>query len=304
VRLIAAGASAEGKAIWVIRRGEVTVENIEFIGARVEDRNGAGIRLEGGHLTVRRCVFFDNQNGILTGNEAGTRLDIESSEFAYNGAGDGLSHNLYVGQIDALRVSGSYFHHANAGHLVKSRARENWVAYNRITDEPGGRASYELEFPNGGLAQVVGNLIQQGAETRNSVIVSFGAEGYAWPLNRLQLAHNTIVNDQSQGGTFVRVTPGAEGLQTRNNLFVGRGRVDAGESVDAAGDHRVDWSAFARAARQDFRLDATRPERLAELAAVAVEPALSPKFEYRHPVSLQRLEATPRLAGALQSTSP
>ena len=80
-RLIAAGKSAEEKAIWVIRGDDIIVENIEFTGARVPDRNGAGIRFERGKLTVRKCVFIDNEIGMLVGNDPSTILEIEDSEF-------------------------------------------------------------------------------------------------------------------------------------------------------------------------------------------------------------------------------
>ncbi|MBE0656365.1 MAG: hypothetical protein IH602_01680, partial [Bryobacteraceae bacterium] len=46
-KIDAAGRSAEGKAIWVIKGVDTNVENIEFTGATVGDRNGAGIRQEG-----------------------------------------------------------------------------------------------------------------------------------------------------------------------------------------------------------------------------------------------------------------
>ena len=46
--LKADGRSAEGKAIWVLRNGEFVIENIAFEGARVDDRNGAGVRFERG----------------------------------------------------------------------------------------------------------------------------------------------------------------------------------------------------------------------------------------------------------------
>ena len=64
--LVANGQSAQGKAIWVIQGNNTTVEAIEFSGAAVRDRNGAGIRQEGAGLTVRDCSFHDNENGILT----------------------------------------------------------------------------------------------------------------------------------------------------------------------------------------------------------------------------------------------
>lgn len=46
VVLIADGASAEGKAIWVVRGGRVRIEDIEFRGARVASGNGAGDTLQ------------------------------------------------------------------------------------------------------------------------------------------------------------------------------------------------------------------------------------------------------------------
>ena len=73
VKLPANGKHAGGKAIWVIAGNDVTVENIEFSGARVPDRNGAGIRPEGQNLTVRNCRFYDCEDGILGG--AGEMLD-------------------------------------------------------------------------------------------------------------------------------------------------------------------------------------------------------------------------------------
>jgi len=48
--LKADGTLAEGKAIWVVKGKNTTIENIEFSGARVKDQNGAGIRQEGTNL--------------------------------------------------------------------------------------------------------------------------------------------------------------------------------------------------------------------------------------------------------------
>jgi hypothetical protein len=246
VRLIAAGAHAEGKAIWVVRRGEVTVEDVEFTGARVPDRNGAGIRMEGGHLVVRRCRFFDSENGILTGNDPNAWLEVEASEFGWLGAGDGRSHGLYVGAIGRFRLSGSRVHHANVGHLVKSRARFNRIDDNVLADGEGGRASYELEFPNGGVAEVVGNLIQQSATTENRVMLSFGAEGYTWPRNQLSMADNTLVNLAAAPARFVRVASGAEPTTLRNNRWVGPGELDAGTGAQLVGNVRQPLPATER----------------------------------------------------------
>ena len=57
--------SCGGKAIWVIRGNNTTIESIEFSGASVVDGNGAGIRQEGANLTVRRCYFTTARRGFL-----------------------------------------------------------------------------------------------------------------------------------------------------------------------------------------------------------------------------------------------
>jgi len=285
-RLIAAGRAAEEKAIWVVRGRDIVIEDIVFTGARVPHRNGAGIRLESGKLTVRRCLFIDNEDGMLVGNDPSTVLEIEDSEFAYNGAGDGQSHNLYVGAIQRLVVTGSYFHHGKVGHLLKSRARASLIQYNRLTDESGGRASYELEFPSGGFAVVVGNLIEQSEDTENPVVISFGAEGYSWQQNELHISHNTIVNDRRQSGVFVSVKGDAENVNIRDNILVGNGEMIIPPKFQPGTNWFLEKSDFADAAHLDYRLRAS-----AAVVGMAKDPGfvagvfLRPSREYVHPTS-------------------
>ena len=133
--LIADGAAAEGKAIWVLRGGAVRIENIDFSGTRVPAFNGAGIRLENGSLQAFGCRFLDNEMGILTSNRDSMEVELEGCEFSgpREVRGD-VPHNLYVGAISRLQVRACYFHHANVGHLLKSRAQRNFILYNRLSD--------------------------------------------------------------------------------------------------------------------------------------------------------------------------
>lgn len=220
VLLLAKGASAEGKGIWVVRAKRMRVEGFDFEGAAVPGRNGAGIRLETGSLRVDNCRFRYNEMGLLTNNDPSTILEVYDSEFAYNQRPDGHNHNLYVGQIARLTVVGSYFHHARTGHLLKSRAALNHIINSQLVDGADGSASYELEFPNGGMAFVVGNVIAQSTLTQNPHLISFGAEGYKWPRNSLYLARNTLINPLPQG-VFLRVAPGADEVQDLDNVRVG-----------------------------------------------------------------------------------
>lgn len=308
-QLVANGVSMEGKGIWVIRNGNFTVENIEFTGSRVPDRNGVGIRFENGSLVVRNCVFKYNEGGILTGNNPASALTVENSEFGPNGyGGDGhVQHNLYVGQIGKFSVSGSYFHHAKVGHLLKSRAKESYVFNNRLTDENGGTAGYELEFPNGGLAYVVGNIIQQSPLSANSTMVSYGAEGYFWPQNQIYLVNNTLINDKTSGGTFLRAASGVQAIEADNNLLIG-----VGSSLDTAGTGRylanfkATASDFMAASAFDFRLNPASP-----LLGKAVDPGapnnvpLRPTREYVHPLQTRLIpKSVPFSPGAEQTPGP
>lgn len=220
-RLFADGNSAQGKAIWVINGAGVTVEGIEFHGARVPDENGAGIRAAGGDLKVIDCGFFDNENGIL-GNNGAASIFVERSEFARNGHGDGQSHNLYVGQVDRLVVIASFFHEARSGHNLKSRARENRIEHSYFMDGRVGSSSYLAEFPNGGQVLLRGNLFQKGPEAENPTAISFGVEGLKWPDNLLEMVHNTVVMTRP-GGNFLYIAPGTRSVRMFANLFAGRG---------------------------------------------------------------------------------
>jgi hypothetical protein len=224
--LIADGKNAEGKAIWVIKGSNTTVEYIEFSGATVPDQNGAGIRQEGNDLTVRYCYFHDNENGILGGGGSESDVLIEYSEFARNGYGDGYSHNMYISNVRSFTLRYSYSHHAKIGHNVKTRARENYILYNRLMDEANGTSSYVVDIPDAGTSYLIGNLIQQSPYTDNSTIVAYAAESTRNGNSDLYVINNTIGNDRS-AGTFISVS-GSTPAVVINNIFMGSGTVVRG----------------------------------------------------------------------------
>lgn len=222
-----------GKGIWNPTAQNLRIENIEFSGARVGDRNGAGIRHDGGgEVIITNSYFHDNQNGILfTPNPAwanDTTLTIEYSEFAHNGYGDGQSHNLYINAIGKLIFRYNYSHHADVGHLLKSRARENYILYNRLVDLSDGNASYNIDIPDGGLTYIIGNILHQGPQSENRGIIAYGAEGWnQTPTrdNRLFVINNTFHNTNPGASEALKLMNG-QGLplgeaKLINNLFVG-----------------------------------------------------------------------------------
>ncbi len=304
--MLADGKSAEGKAIWVVRGGRVLIENVEFRGARVPSLNGAGIRFEKGHLVVRACAFFDNEMGLLTANHADMSLEVVDSEFgdAPHTQGD-LHHLLYVGAIARFSLRGSRFANGYLGHLVKSRARENHILYNMLVDGAGGKASYELEFPNGGVAYVIGNTIGQSAGTDNPKMLSFGAEGARWPENALYMAHNTLIND-FHAGSFVHVwsdkLAGDVEVWLLNNLLVGNGELSRPAQGRFDGNRAVGRGELIEQGGVPSRLTSGSPLRGAvRPPGEANEVALLPSAEFTFPVGTRSLRVGSRLApGAFQ----
>ncbi|MBL8339677.1 MAG: hypothetical protein JNM97_23125, partial [Rhodoferax sp.] len=281
------------------------VEGLDFEGAAVPSRNGAGIRLERGSLHAVDCRFRHNEMGLLTNNDPTTRLAVTRCEFAYNQRPDGHNHNLYAGQIAELRATGCYFHHARSGHLLKSRAAVNRIVNNRLTDEPGGTASYELEFPNGGVAVVVGNIIEQGPGTGNPYLIRFGAEQLKWARNEIYLVHNTLVDGLASGGHFLGVIAGTAEVLAINNLLLGTGRIETAGSGRLLNNPVVDRDAFEQATPDDYRLRAQSP-LIGRVATVPAIPGLdlALQAEYVHPRTIQPLPSIPHNPGAVQRVAP
>lgn len=235
--LEAAGNYIEGKAIWVIKGDDYTVEGIEFSGCQVPDHNGAGIRQEGRNLILRDCYFHHNEMGILTANDGVSNYLFERCEFSYNGYDDGYSHNIYVGAVNSLTMWFCYSHDAQIGHLVKSRPRYNYLYYNRLSGE-NSNGSYEADFPNGGRAVLIGNIIEQSTHSQNGSVVSFGLENQNHPEQQLVLSHNTIVNNRSNG-RFVHFSNATQALKMVNNLFLGPGTLTQGNAIAVDTSHNI-----------------------------------------------------------------
>ncbi|HYH71982.1 MAG TPA: right-handed parallel beta-helix repeat-containing protein [Nocardioides sp.] len=193
---------------------------------------------------------------------AGDRTTVDRIELSgaavpdRNGAGDGFSHNLYVGAVRSLTVTGSWLSDADTGHELKSRAARNTIVANRISDGDG-TASYSIDLPNGGRSLVAGNVVVQGPRSENAALVSYGAEGLTHPSHTLWVVNNTFVNRRTSG-TFVALAEGSR-AHLRNNLLVGPGDLTDRAGVDARANRRVGVGWFVAPAAEDFRLRRSSP---------------------------------------------
>lgn len=308
-RLFANGMSAQDKAIWVIAGSNVTVDNIEFRDAKVPDQNGAGIRFEGGDLTVRNSAFFDNEEGILSGNHGGD-IVIERCEFGHNGYGDDQSHNIYIGRANRLTVASSFFHGAMSGHNLKSRARQTRIENSYFMDGPTGNSSYLADFPDGGAVYLRGNLFHKGPDAENWTAIAFGTEGLKWSINTLELVHNTVVMTRP-GGYFLKAPAATQSVKLTANLFAGTnnpGLIIGGRSeadllpwVDQHDNYRTNASHFRRA---DSITNPNFWPSAALLAQIGLPEAPDPGylFDAPRPMDLRRFPASAkRVIGALQA---
>ena len=298
-KIDAGGRNSQGKAVWVISGSNTTVENLEFTGARVPAHNGAGIRQEGPNLTVRKCFFHHNEEGILTGADLTSKILIEHTEFAENGYSDGQSHNMYIGHIGEFTLRYSYSHDSISGHLVKSRAEKNFILYNRLTGE-SGTSSYELDLPNGGQSYVIGNVIEQGPSSENLGIVAYGEEGHTNPDNRLYFVNNTVVNHR-WNGIFIKVDALTEVL-VQNNVFSGPGEI-IDPPVGKLSHNLVRSALYVNAKEYDFH-----PATGSPAIDFGTDPGaadgfpLRPAFQYVHPTCFESRKTTGKAidAGAFE----
>ncbi len=294
----------DGSAVIIVRGGDVRLENIEFRGARMADGSGAGVRLEAGKLSVVKCAFLDNETGLVATHEPTTELTIESSVFGAAPREVGrLNHLLYVGRIGRFSITGSRFFQGFEGHMIVSRARENFIGYNLMRDSSAGGSSYEIDLPVGGAATIIGNVIGQGANGQNPVIISYGSQGKAWDKNSLVLAHNTLISEGWRPAWFLRVhrerVPGMDEPLIINNITAGNGVFWLG----AAGRFEGNWPATL-GMLTDIVTNAFELPNGSWLKGRAINPKgvggrdLSPKFEFEFPVGLRPLR------GDITSWSP
>src|SRR4051812_11480803 len=173
------GGICEGKATLVLRGRAARVDGLVFTHERVEDGNGAGIRIERGALDVRYATFVDAQSGILSAGDPGGTVAIDHSTFRLLGKhpdGNG-AHSLYINHFASLRVTNSRFERGTGGHYLKSRAPRIEVLNTSFDDSGGRDTNYMIDLPEGATGRIAGNVFVQGIGKENySTLIAVHAE--------------------------------------------------------------------------------------------------------------------------------
>lgn len=189
------GAICEGKATLVLRGQAARVDGLVFTHMRVDDGNGAGIRLEQGDLTVSQSTFIDAQSGILTAVDRSGSVEIDRSTFSGLGVhpdGNG-AHSVYIGRYGRLRVTRSRFERGTGGHYLKSRAAVVEVLDCSFDDSAGHDTNYMIDLPNGATGRIAGNVFVQGTGKENyGTLIAVAAEGAEQSSAGLTIESNSV----------------------------------------------------------------------------------------------------------------
>jgi hypothetical protein len=217
--------TCNGKALFITQGNNITIRNLTLTRARVPDMNGAGIRAEGGDLTVEHVQFVNNQNGILSSNLPGKKIIVRDSVFMRNGICDGAcAHGIYVGQVALLRVERSRFFETKQGHSIKSRAQRTEVIGCDIADGADGTSSYAVDVSNGGAVVLRDSHIQKGpkSENHNGALV-IGAEGVTQPTPEIIVEHNTFLVEGNYNAFLVWNLTATE-AELKGNILQGNAK--------------------------------------------------------------------------------
>ena len=223
----------------IVSTANLTVNGLTFEGAEIADwlgGNGAGIRDQNlgspAALIVENSAFFNNQDGILAGNNAAQSIYVINSSFINNGnpVVNNFTNALYVNYIGNLSVISSRFCGQLWGQDIKSRATVTNVSDSQLYDGQAdaaigcqaGSSSLAIDVSNGGIATITGNAIIQGPASPNYKMVEYGEEGMLYTSNALWVSDNTFTNTGSSTAIGI-YDPNCTPVQLAGDSFTGIG---------------------------------------------------------------------------------
>ncbi|HMG14688.1 MAG TPA: hypothetical protein VK590_04525, partial [Saprospiraceae bacterium] len=221
------------------------------------------------------------------------------------------SHNLYINHVQKLIFQHNYTHDCTVGHVLKSRAFESYILYNRF-DSPGGYdPSREIDLPNGGQVVLIGNVIRKTVNDQNSNMIGYGLEGLSNPGSQeVYMINNTLINEKSNG-SFIQCQSGTSLFKAYNNIVAGGGVFISGtipNTLDTASNLRntsIDQIGFINPSMQNYHL-----MNSSEAVNAGVVPGtygafnLTPSFEYvDDALSKDRVNHYPLDIGAFETES-
>ena len=182
-----------GKGV-LCTHADAMVRKLEFRNARALTGNAAGIWHENGNLTLEKCRFVENQNGVMAACAPHDNVSVSRCSFVRNGAGCGHTHGIYGSRLGTLRIEECHFEDTAVGHHVKSRARVLRVARRHFAGRTGCTASYAIDVANGGLVSIQRNQFIKGRNAMSRAFISYSSEGLTHADNGIEVESNIFIN--------------------------------------------------------------------------------------------------------------
>jgi hypothetical protein len=197
----------------------LTVRGIQIIGKQIPNAPAcAFVNVISGYpgnttpytLLLEYCSLLQWTNGILTGPNVGGQVTMRYCLIENCMAGDGLSHGIYVSDINTLTVEGCTFRTTpggvggDVGHLFKTRAKTHTVRSSIFLGTGG--CSRCMDISNGGILTITGCFLHKYDDGQANQVIRFGAEqrqGQPTFINdgrthSIFMAQSTLENPQAQ----------------------------------------------------------------------------------------------------------
>ena len=221
-----------GKGLFITDGNNITIRNLTLTRARVPDFNGAGIRAEGGDLTIEHVRITNDQDGILANASPQATIIIRDSEFTRDGTcegGGGCAHGIYINGAKLLRIERTKIIETKQGHSIKSRAARTEVIGCTIEDGPKGTSSYAVDIPNGGGVVVRDTKFEKGPKSENhTAALIIGEEGINQPTKEITVTNNTFTVDGDYNSFLVDNRTATE-AELKGNKLLGNAKALHGD---------------------------------------------------------------------------
>jgi len=227
--------ACDGKGIVVLDGDDVTISALAIVRARVPDGNGAGIRAEGGDLTLDHVRLLNNQVGLLATPRPGAKISITRSYFGDNGACNERScQGAIAVEANAARLEliESVVHATHGGHAITSSAASTLIVRSKIADDETGSSGYLL-LVHGNL-DLRGSVLEKGLLTSNTD-AAVHAEAPFGKAVTLSLNGNHFTDDSGDHSALLRNWTSSDAELIGNKLD----GTDTAETSSGKNLHRV-----------------------------------------------------------------
>lgn len=330
-------AGDRGRGCWQLSGGTgYVIEGIVFKNCRTSSNNSAGIRYyNGSSVTVRACVFQDNDDGMTGGTQDSTAT-VEYCEFNHNGntaaSQSAPTHNLYIyGGTFTLRYS--WVHDPAQAQNFHIRAKQALIESNffaRATSYQGDLMTDD-DFASGGsgLAQSIvlrGNVFLEGTTQSNKgqIFVLYNDGAVAGLTLSAHVLFNTFIGDGTHPA-FVHLS-NADGTtmsaQVDDNVIMGTSQPilieDATHGTVTGANNWMQTGAtagaltgtvfgtdpgFVSTATEDFHLAAGSAAIGAASTTGVQDLPVTEYWQNETVTRMQRARATTKDIGAFESTT-